>query len=93
MSLSAQAFNSAVVKNCKPPGVILPGKRDQMNNFVVVHTIANVEYSSQGFLSKNKDILKSELCAMLQVGIQTTLATASSVPKGSNVRGLSFMCF
>eukprot|EP01056_Protomagalhaensia_sp_Gyna25_P005567 Protomagalhaensia_sp_Gyna_25__5566@NODE_760_length_2680_cov_63_492238_g596_i0_p1_GENE_NODE_760_length_2680_cov_63_492238_g596_i0NODE_760_length_2680_cov_63_492238_g596_i0_p1_ORF_typecomplete_len866_score208_02Myosin_head/PF00063_21/1_9e186TniB/PF05621_11/0_0065TniB/PF05621_11/76TniB/PF05621_11/1_3e04ABC_tran/PF00005_27/0_0049AAA_22/PF13401_6/0_091AAA_22/PF13401_6/9_1e02AAA_22/PF13401_6/2_2e03AAA_16/PF13191_6/0_12RNA_helicase/PF00910_22/4_7RNA_helicase/PF00910_22/2e02T2SSE/PF00437_20/0_2AAA_19/PF len=44
----------------------VPQGGDRDLRFIIVHTIAEIEYSAQGFIGKNMDILKAELTEVAQ---------------------------
>ncbi|CBZ51826.1 hypothetical protein NCLIV_016180 [Neospora caninum Liverpool] len=43
-----------------------PGRKNPRTCFCICHTIADIQYDATGFIEKNKDLLKPELCAILQ---------------------------
>lgn len=45
---------------------MLPSRKDQRIKFVVRHTIADIEYSCDGFLEKNQDFLKKEIVDVIK---------------------------
>ena len=63
-----------IVRKLGGRGVVLPSRRDQRIKFVVRHTIADIEYSCDGFLEKNQDILKKELLDVLKASPNAVMA-------------------
>lgn len=55
-----QKFVFSAYKNIKSEA-LKPGKVAPDKNFIVVHTVGPIQYESDGFLNKNKDILRYEL--------------------------------
>lgn len=43
-----------------------PGRKNPRVNFIICHSIADIQYDATGFIFKNKDLLKPELCAILK---------------------------
>ncbi|CDJ58648.1 myosin A, putative [Eimeria maxima] len=71
---SDEALCGMIVRKLGGKGVVLPSRRDQRIKFVVRHTIADIEYSCDGFLEKNQDILKKELVDVLKASSNRVMA-------------------
>lgn len=63
-----------IVRKLGGKGIVLPSRRDQRIKFVVRHTIADIEYSCDGFLEKNQDFLKRELLDVLKESKDTVMS-------------------
>eukprot|EP00918_Siedleckia_nematoides_P093412 GHVU01205023.1.p1 GENE.GHVU01205023.1~~GHVU01205023.1.p1 ORF type:complete len:705 (-),score=155.74 GHVU01205023.1:920-3034(-) len=57
---------SAIFTNLKGNPKLVRSKLGANINFIVVHTIGDIEYTSIGFLTKNKDVLRAELVKVIQ---------------------------
>eukprot|EP00923_Selenidium_pygospionis_P018485 GHVN01032343.1.p1 GENE.GHVN01032343.1~~GHVN01032343.1.p1 ORF type:complete len:860 (-),score=87.78 GHVN01032343.1:953-3424(-) len=65
-------------------------KVSQNINFIVVHTIGEIQYSAENFLTKNKDLLRPELVEILQVSsnpVTAELFQGVSTEKGKLAKG------
>lgn len=45
----------------------MPAKLDAQSSFFVKHTIGTIKYNAQGFIFKNKDVLRPEMVEVVQV--------------------------
>lgn len=61
-----EKFLSAAYNNLKSNPCLKPAKISGDVNFVVSHTIGDIQYSASGFLFKNKDVLRAELVEVVQ---------------------------
>ncbi|KAL8270345.1 hypothetical protein Esti_005732 [Eimeria stiedai] len=69
-----EALCGMIVRKLGSSGIVLPSRKDQRMKFVVRHTIADIEYSCDGFLEKNQDFLKKELVDVLQASSNRTMS-------------------
>ncbi|KAL7066800.1 putative myosin A [Cryptosporidium serpentis] len=63
---SDEKFLSAAYSNLKNNNSLKPAKISGETNFIVSHTIGDIQYCAQGFLFKNKDVLRAELVEVVQ---------------------------
>ncbi|KAL8453554.1 hypothetical protein Emag_001773 [Eimeria magna] len=68
------ALCGMIVRKLGGSGIVLPSRKDQRIKFVVRHTIADIEYSCDGFLEKNQDFLKKELVDVLQASFNRIMS-------------------
>ncbi|KAL8426640.1 hypothetical protein Efla_005897 [Eimeria flavescens] len=61
-----EALCGMIVRKLSGDGIVLPARKDKRIKFLVRHTIADIEYSCDGFIEKNQDFLKKELVDVLQ---------------------------
>lgn len=61
-----EKFVSSAYAALKEHKKFLPAKVQPNVNFVVVHTIGPIQYTSTGFLAKNMDILRPDLVSVVQ---------------------------
>lgn len=61
-----EKFLSAAHQQLKSVKFIKPKVASNIN-FVIAHTIGDIQYNVHGFLFKNKDILRAELVEVVQV--------------------------
>ncbi|XP_026193989.1 myosin-B/C [Cyclospora cayetanensis] len=86
-----EALCSMIVRKLANRGIVLPSRKDQRMKFVVRHTIADIEYSCDGFLEKNQDFLKRELLDTLKAShnpimaqmFEGVIVEAGKIGKGS----------
>ncbi|PFH33040.1 myosin E [Besnoitia besnoiti] len=67
-----------------------PGRKNIRMCFIVCHTVADIQYNATGFIQKNKDLLKPELCALLQASpnsVMSALFAGVVVEKGKIAKG------
>lgn len=72
--LYVQALCGMIVRKLASSGVVLSSRKDQRIKFVVRHTIADIEYSCDGFVEKNQDFLKRELLDILKASQNKVMA-------------------
>ncbi|KAJ1613731.1 unconventional myosin [Cryptosporidium canis] len=63
---SDEKFLSAAYTNLKSNPCLKPAKIGGDVNFIVTHTIGDIQYCATGFLFKNKDVLRAELVEVVQ---------------------------
>lgn len=56
-----QGFCGTLLRRLQPTGFFFPGRKDKRLKFIVRHTIADIEYTCQGMLEKNKDFLRKDM--------------------------------
>lgn len=61
-----EKFLSGAYAGLKGNEILQPAKVASNINFVILHTIGPIQYNCQGFLVKNKDILRAELVEVAQ---------------------------
>eukprot|EP00922_Rhytidocystis_sp_ex-Travisia-forbesii_P048910 GHVS01072822.1.p1 GENE.GHVS01072822.1~~GHVS01072822.1.p1 ORF type:complete len:390 (-),score=58.41 GHVS01072822.1:778-1947(-) len=79
----------AMVKQTKVTKV-RPAKVGANINFVVTHTIGDIQYSGEGFLYKNKDILRADMMAVVQASeneVASQLFKGIVMEKGKMAKG------
>ncbi|PFH33165.1 myosin C [Besnoitia besnoiti] len=55
-----EGFLSTVLRRLGPTGFFMESRKDKKFKFLVRHTIADIEYTCQGMLEKNKDFLRKD---------------------------------
>eukprot|EP01054_Gregarina_sp_Poly1_P006865 Gregarina_sp_Poly_1__6864@NODE_371_length_9145_cov_221_025777_g306_i0_p1_GENE_NODE_371_length_9145_cov_221_025777_g306_i0NODE_371_length_9145_cov_221_025777_g306_i0_p1_ORF_typecomplete_len673_score132_72Myosin_head/PF00063_21/3e154TniB/PF05621_11/0_0016AAA_16/PF13191_6/0_022AAA_22/PF13401_6/4_4e03AAA_22/PF13401_6/0_14AAA_30/PF13604_6/0_027AAA_30/PF13604_6/9_7e03Adeno_IVa2/PF02456_15/6_2Adeno_IVa2/PF02456_15/9ABC_tran/PF00005_27/0_062AAA_10/PF12846_7/0_15TsaE/PF02367_17/0_31_NODE_371_length_9145_ len=81
---------SAIYSALKGNSKVLPAKVGSQQNFVVLHTIGEIQYNIVGFLFKNKDVLRAELVEVIQASSNTVtseLYAGVVVEKGKSAKG------
>ncbi|GAW82149.1 myosin A [Plasmodium gonderi] len=63
---SDEKFVSACITNLKNNDRFTPAKVASNKNFVIQHTIGPIQYCSENFLLKNKDVLRGELVEVIK---------------------------
>eukprot|EP01055_Gregarina_sp_Pseudo9_P000942 Gregarina_sp_Pseudo_9__941@NODE_15_length_6304_cov_17_343815_g13_i0_p1_GENE_NODE_15_length_6304_cov_17_343815_g13_i0NODE_15_length_6304_cov_17_343815_g13_i0_p1_ORF_typecomplete_len831_score196_02Myosin_head/PF00063_21/2_5e175TniB/PF05621_11/0_0044AAA_22/PF13401_6/1_2e04AAA_22/PF13401_6/0_093AAA_16/PF13191_6/0_15AAA_30/PF13604_6/0_089ABC_tran/PF00005_27/0_22ABC_tran/PF00005_27/1_6e04_NODE_15_length_6304_cov_17_343815_g13_i0762568 len=81
---------SAIYSALKGSTKVLPAKVGANQNFIVVHTIGEIQYNIAGFLFKNKDVLRAELIEVIQASpnvVSSQLYAGVVVEKGKSAKG------
>ncbi|OXB71425.1 UNVERIFIED_CONTAM: hypothetical protein H355_011126 [Colinus virginianus] len=60
-----EGFCGTVVRRLKGTGFFFEAPKDKRMKFVVRHTIADIEYTCEGMMEKNKDFLRKEVMDIL----------------------------
>ncbi|EPT30778.1 myosin E [Toxoplasma gondii TgCatPRC2] len=61
-----EAIVTSMNQALKSSDVWKPGQKNPRICFCICHTIADIQYDATGFIEKNKDLLKPELCSIVQ---------------------------
>ncbi|PHJ20783.1 myosin c, partial [Cystoisospora suis] len=56
-----EGFCGTLLRRLKPTGFFFEGRKDKRLKFIVRHTIADIEYTCEGMLEKNKDFLRKDM--------------------------------
>lgn len=67
---------SACCTKLKSSSRFVPAKLDAHSAFLIKHSIGTIKYNAQGFVFKNKDVLKPEMVDVVQV--RTIMLLSSS---------------
>eukprot|EP01056_Protomagalhaensia_sp_Gyna25_P003135 Protomagalhaensia_sp_Gyna_25__3134@NODE_286_length_4042_cov_30_477142_g220_i0_p1_GENE_NODE_286_length_4042_cov_30_477142_g220_i0NODE_286_length_4042_cov_30_477142_g220_i0_p1_ORF_typecomplete_len830_score162_11Myosin_head/PF00063_21/4_8e177AAA_30/PF13604_6/0_042AAA_30/PF13604_6/1_1e02TniB/PF05621_11/0_0037AAA_16/PF13191_6/0_035AAA_22/PF13401_6/0_066ABC_tran/PF00005_27/0_059RdRP_2/PF00978_21/0_098_NODE_286_length_4042_cov_30_477142_g220_i01462635 len=81
---------SAIYSALKGSPKVLPAKVGAQQNFIVVHTVGEIQYNIVGFLFKNKDVLRAELVEVIQASsnpVVSQLYAGVVVEKGKSAKG------
>lgn len=70
-----EKFLSAAYTNLKNNPCLKPAKISGNVNFIVSHTIGDIQYCASGFLFKNKDVLRAELVEVVQKSSNELIAS------------------
>nr|AAQ88310.1 myosin A [Gregarina polymorpha] len=87
---SDEKFLSAVYSTLKGSTKVYAAKVGGNQNFIVAHTIGEIQYLVEGFLFKNKDVLRAELVEVVQAStnvVSKELFAGVVVEKGKSAKG------
>lgn len=85
-----EKFLSAVYGAMKGSEKVRAAKVGGQQNFIVAHTIGDIQYNVTGFLFKNKDVLRAELVEVIQASpnpVTADLYAGVVVEKGKSAKG------
>ncbi|EPR64013.1 myosin C [Toxoplasma gondii GT1] len=61
-----EGFCGTILRRLEPSGFFLESRRDKRLKFIIRHTIADIEYTCEGMLEKNKDFLRKEVMDVMK---------------------------
>lgn len=93
--LAPGGSDTTLVRNCKTSlqscSKFQAAKVGSDSNFIVIHTIGEIQYCSAGFLFKNKDVLRPELMECVQAStdeVVSQLFEGITMEKGKMAKGM-----